>query len=74
MPGVVSLITDVEKRYVYRNSEVAVRESVIAGVDLPYSGASWNWLLVPQLKDDPDFCQQRLVVGITDVKRARRGR
>ena len=68
LPGVVALIADIEEMTITAAGKEAKRISTVYGVELPKSGETWTWPLVPRLKAYPHHGLHRLVVGITDLK------
>jgi hypothetical protein len=67
LPGVVSLICDLERLSLDANGKIVERLTALRGVQLPWSGEEWIWDLAPRPEANPDFSYQRRVVGIVDV-------
>ena len=70
LPGVVTLICDLERLTVDRTGALVERQSACAGMKLPWSGEEWTWNLAPRPEASPIYSYQRRVVGIPDVKEA----
>jgi hypothetical protein len=70
LPGVVTLICDLERLSLDASGKVVERLTALRGVQLPWSGEEWIWDLAPRPEANPDFSYQRKVVGIVDVHEA----
>ncbi|MCX7418348.1 MAG: hypothetical protein NT013_02280 [Planctomycetia bacterium] len=70
LPGVVSLITDVEKLKVDRNGRVLERFDILYGARVPQPDIEWIWQHVPLNRLSKDFAYHRRVVAIKNVKAA----
>ncbi len=68
LPGVVSLITDVEKLVVNKQGQIVERIDILHGVKLPRSGEEWTWNHVPLGLLSRDFSYDRRVCAIANVK------
>jgi hypothetical protein len=69
LPGVATLVADVEQQTVTAAGRVLERVSTLYGVDFPWQGQEWTWQLVPRRGQYPHHGYHRRVVGIVDVKR-----
>lgn len=74
LPGVVTLITDVEKRQVDRTGAVTDRFDILYGVRLPWQADEWTWDHVPLGNLSPDYGYQRRVCAVKDVHQAAKAR
>ncbi len=70
LPGVVSLVCDLERLTLDRSGKLTERLTALRGVKLPWSGEEWVWDLAPRPESNPHYSYQRRVVGIPDVKSA----
>ena len=70
LPGVVSLVCDLERLTLDRAGALVERLSALRGVSLPWSGEEWVWNLAPCPEASPIYSYQRRVVGIPNVKEA----
>jgi hypothetical protein len=70
LPGIVTLICDLERRTLDRNGKLLERLSALRGVKLPWSGEEWLWDLAPIPEASRSRSYQRLVTGIVNVKTA----
>lgn len=68
LPGVVSLITDVEVRTVDSSGEEISCKNTLYGLPFPYPAQSWDWTLVPRLSDRPDHAQVLTLRAVANVK------
>lgn len=68
LPGVASLIADVEARTVDRAGAILERRSTLYGAALPCDGRRWVWPLLPRRDRPPHHGEHLLVVGVEDVK------
>lgn len=68
LPGVVTLITDVEKIQFDREGEIVDRFDILYGVKLPWFGEEWMWNHVPLKHLSPDVAYHRRVCAVKDVK------
>lgn len=69
LPGVVTLITDVENLMIATTGRVVRRHRLLRGLTLPPENDSWTWPLVPATKVAQG--QDRLVIAVTDLKAPR---
>ena len=67
-PGVVALVTDVERLKITLAHQVVERRDLLLGVLLPKAGDEWEWRLAPCPEADPRHHYYRRVVGIADYK------
>jgi hypothetical protein len=70
LPGVVTLITDVEKLQVDRSGTIVDRYDILYGRAIPWQADEWTWEHVPLKHLSPDFAYHRRVCAVTDVKSA----
>lgn len=70
LPGVVTLIADVEEVRLERRGRVIERTSTVWDVPLPAGGERWTWRLLPANDAVSGIGRHRTVVGIADVKQA----
>jgi hypothetical protein len=70
LPGVVTLITDVEKLKVDCDGKVIDQYDILYGARLPWRSEEWIWNHVPLKHLSPEFAYHRRVCAITDVKTA----
>jgi hypothetical protein len=68
LPGVVALITDVERITFDQKGQEVSRQSAIRGLDLPFKGESWIWDIAPAPEASPIYSYQRRVLGVPDLK------
>ena len=68
LPGVVSLITDIEKLQVDRDGRVVERFDILYGVRVPQPDTEWIWEHVPLNRLSKEFAYHRRVVAIKDIK------
>ena len=68
LPGVVSLITDVEKLVIDKRGQVTERIDILHGVTLPDSGEEWTWHHVPLNLLSQEFAYDRRVCALANVK------
>ncbi len=68
LPGVVTLITDVEKLKIDRAGNIVDRFDILYGVSLPWQADEWTWEHVPLKHASPDFAYHRRVFAVKDVK------
>jgi hypothetical protein len=68
LPGVVSLITDVEKLVVNPRGKVTERIDILNGIRLPWKCEEWTWSHVPLRLLSPDFAYDRRVCAVANVK------
>jgi len=68
LPGVVTLITDVEKIQLDGTGAVVDRFDILYGVKLPWSGEEWMWEHIPLKHLSPDIAYHRRVCAVKDVK------
>jgi hypothetical protein len=71
LPGIVSLITDVEKLVLDKNGKVIERIDILHGVKLPWTGEQWTWKHVPLNLVSRDYAYDRRVFAIQDIKKAK---
>lgn len=74
MPGIVSLITDVEKLVVNKDGKIVETLDILHGVTLPWKGEEWTWKHVPLKLISKDFSYDRRVCAIANVKCEPHGR
>lgn len=67
LPGVVTLITDVEKLKVNRTGDVVERFDILYGASLPGKTEEWTWEHVPLNHLSPEFAYHRRVVAVRKV-------
>lgn len=72
LPGVVTLITDVEKLQVNAAGSIVERFDILYGVDLPWQGDEWIWEHVPVKHLSSEFAYHRRVCAVKNVKTANR--
>jgi hypothetical protein len=70
LPGVVTLISDVEKTTLGPSGAEAARHGTLYGVDFPYAGERWVWPLVPRRGPFARHAEHLLVAGVVNVKDA----
>ena len=70
LPGVVTLITDVEKLKVDRAGNIVERFDILYGASLPWQADEWTWEHVPLKHVSPEFAYHRRVCAVKDVKSA----
>lgn len=70
LPGVVTLITDVEKLKVDRAGAVLDRFDILYGAALPWQADEWTWEHVPVKHVSPDYGYQRRVCAVKNIKSA----
>ena len=68
LPGVVSLITDVEKQQVDRNGKVIQQFDLLYDVRPPRHDDDWLWAHVPINHLSPEWAYQRRVIAVRNVK------
>lgn len=68
LPGVVTLITDVEKLVLDRQGVISERIDILHGIKLPFVGDEWTWKHVPLNLISRDFSYDRRVCAITNIK------
>jgi hypothetical protein len=68
LPGVVTLITDVEKLKVNRAGEVVERFDILYGASLPERTEEWTWEHVPLNHLSPEFAYHRRVCVVQNLK------
>ncbi|MBM4076689.1 MAG: hypothetical protein FJ267_13750 [Planctomycetes bacterium] len=68
LPGVVSLITDVDKLKLDRQGGLVERFDIIYGVKLPTPDEEWTWSLVPMGHASKEFAYHRRVCCLQNVK------
>jgi hypothetical protein len=71
LPGVVTLISDVEKLKVDRSGKVVDRFDILYGAALPWRADEWTWDHVPFGHLERDFAYHRRVCAVKDVKTAK---
>lgn len=71
LPGVVTLVTDVEKLKIDRNGRTVDRFDILYGATLPWQAEEWLWNHVPIKHASSDFAYQRRVCAIKDIKSAK---
>lgn len=72
LPGVITLITDVEKLKVDKKGNVVDRYDILYGAVLPWETKEWTWEHVPLKHLSPDFAYHRRVCAVKDLKTAER--
>jgi hypothetical protein len=70
LPGVVTLLTDVELRTIDVHGTELRREETLYGVPLPWAGETWDWALVPTQPGSGQPGEILKVVAIEDIKQA----
>lgn len=70
LPGVVTLITDVEKLKVDPAGEVVERFDILYGATVTGTTQEWTWEHVPLKHLSPDFAYHRRVCAVGNVKTA----
>jgi hypothetical protein len=70
LPGMVTLITDVEKLQLDPDGTVVDRFDILYGVDLPWQATEWIWEHVPLNHLSPDFAYHRRVCAVKDIRQA----
>lgn len=70
LPGVVTLITDVEKLKVDPRGNVVDRFDILYGATLPWQAEEWTWEHVPLNHVSTEFAYHRRVCAVKDVKTA----
>ena len=68
LPGIVSLITDVEKLVIDKQGKVTERIDILHGITLPWKGEEWTWHHVPLNLVSKEFSYDRRVCAIANVK------
>lgn len=68
LPGIVSLITDVEKLVVDQRGRITERIDILHGVELPRATEEWKWNHVPLNLLSRDYSYDRRVCSIPNVK------
>lgn len=68
LPGVVSLITDVEKLVLDQRGRLEERIDILHGVALPHADEEWTWNHVPLNLLSRDYSYDRHVCAINNVK------
>jgi hypothetical protein len=71
LPGVVSLIADVEVHNLDRAGKERSRVSTIYSVPFAYPGERWTWTLVPRQANYPYGPEQLQVVGVANLATAK---
>src|SRR5262249_487075 len=72
LSGVVCLIADVEAITLNVSGAEVGRRPTLYGVDLPFEGERWIWPVVARKRAFPQHAEHLVVVGVVDVKEARR--
>jgi hypothetical protein len=70
LPGVVTLVTDVEKLKVDRAGNIVERFDILYGASLPWKAEEWTWDHEPLRHISPDWAYHRRVCAVRDVKAA----
>ena len=70
LPGVATLVCDLERRTLDRHGRLVERKSALRGVPFPWAGEEWIWDLAPRPETDPNLSYQRRVIGVVDIKHA----
>jgi hypothetical protein len=70
LPGVVTLITDVEARTISLSGTEVSRRGTLYGAAFPFAGERWIWPLVPRKRTFPYHAEHLLVAGVADIKEA----
>ena len=68
LPGIVTLITDVEKLVLDKQGRTTERIDILHGVKLKWTGDEWTWNHVPLNLLSRDFSYDRRVCAIGNVK------
>jgi hypothetical protein len=68
LPGVVTLITDVEKWKVDREGTVVERFDILYGASLRWPAVEWTWEHVPLKHVSPEYAYHRRVCAVKNVK------
>jgi hypothetical protein len=68
LPGVVSLISDVEAMTISTSGAEIARHGTLYGVAFPFAGERWIWPLVPRKRTFPYHTEHLLVAAVQDVK------
>jgi hypothetical protein len=68
LPGVVTLITDIEKIQVDAEGREIDRFDILYGVKLPWTGEEWTWEHVPVGHLSREHAYLRRVCAVTNVK------
>ena len=68
LPGIVTLITDVEKLKVNRTGAIIDRYDILYGATLSWPATEWQWEHVPLGHVSPDFAYHRRVCAVKNVK------
>ncbi|MBS0204114.1 MAG: hypothetical protein JSS49_14505 [Planctomycetes bacterium] len=68
LPGVVTLITDVEKLKLDRAGEIVDRYDILYGATIPWPADEWRWEHVPLGHVASDFSYHRRVCAVKNVK------
>jgi hypothetical protein len=67
LPGVVTLIADIEARTVSTAGTVVAHHSTLYGADFPFGGERWIWPLVPRKRAFPHHAEHLVVAGVVDI-------
>ena len=68
LPGIVTLVTDVEKLVVDQRGKITERIDILHGVTLPKWGEEWIWNHVPLHLLSQEFSYDRRVIAIANIK------
>lgn len=68
LPGIVTLVTDVEKLQVDRAGRVLDCLDLLYGARVPWPGTEWTWEHVPLRHLSNDFAYHRRVMAVANVK------
>ena len=68
LPGVVTLVTDVEKIQIDSDGHEVDRFDILYGVTLPWSGEEWTWEHVPLKHLSREFAYHRRVCAVRNLK------
>ena len=67
LPGVVTLVSDVERLMITLVGKVVERRDLLLGASLPHPGEEWEWKLAPCPEADRRHHYYRRVVGIVEL-------
>lgn len=68
LPGIVTLITDVEKLVIDPKGQVTERIDILHGVQVPQAEEEWIWHHVPLHLLSSDYAYHRRVIAIPNIK------
>lgn len=70
LPGVVTLITDIEKLKIDIHGNIVERFDILYGATLPWQTVEWTWEHIPLKHVSADFAYHRHVCAVQNVKSA----